>query len=190
MPTLAEIQSFFRDAVVAGNTQRVLPLLNGGCDPGKRLAIHQRNYHASLVDALTVKFPATAWLVGSPFLIQAAEHFVREHPPEAPCIAEYGAAFPEFLTHCPGAGRLPYLREFAQLEWFVGQISIAVDGSPSGLYYLHASWPVDELLQLYLTDSVPDRFELSPTDVWIEVRGARGEFQLKRVDERRPHDDF
>src|SRR5262245_4000743 len=51
-----------------------------------------------------------------------------------------------------------------------------------GLHYLSASWPVDELMELYLSESVPDRFELSPAEVRIEVRGARGEFQFWRLD--------
>jgi hypothetical protein len=50
-----------------------------------------------------------------------------------------------------------------------------------GLSYQHASWPVDELLKLYLTETAPHRFELMPTPVWIEVRGSRGEFQLDRL---------
>jgi hypothetical protein len=37
-------------------------------------------------------------------------------------------------------------------------------------------------MELYLSETVRDRFELSPADVRIEVRGARGEFQLNRLD--------
>jgi hypothetical protein len=203
MPRLAEIQLHFRDAIVDGDVQQVAPWLVGGGDPEKRLGVHQRNYQSSLVDSLLVKFPATGWLIGTPFLREAAKHFIREHPPQAPCIAEYGAAFPDFLAQCPGAERLPYLREFAQLEWHVGQMAIAVDMAPvgneefstidadvlpdtlltqqSGLHYLHASWAVDELMKLYLTETAPDQFELSAGDVWIEVRGARGAFHLKRL---------
>jgi hypothetical protein len=178
MRTLSEIQLQFRDAVIHAGAE-VGPLLIGGNDPVKRLMIHQRNYETSLVDALTCKFPATAWLVGTPFLLQAARRFVREHPPQAPCIAEYGAAFPDFLSQSPGAERLPYLGEFAELEWHVGQVAIAVDD----VRYLHATWPVDELITFYLTDTAPDRLELAPIDTWIEVRGGRGEFRFARLKE-------
>ena len=37
-------------------------------------------------------------------------------------------------------------------------------------------------MKLFLTDTAPDQLELAPGDVWIEVRGARGEFQLDRLD--------
>src|SRR5215472_9257519 len=108
MPALSELQSRFRDAVVYADAREIAPLLAGGPDPVRRLDIHQRNYQTSLVDALLVKFPATGWLVGTPLLTEAARRFVREHPPAAPCIAEYGADFPRFLWLCIGAERVPY----------------------------------------------------------------------------------
>jgi len=204
MQRLAEVQSHFRNAVIDRDVAQIAPILVGGREPQKRLTIHQRNYATSLVDALLVKFPATGWLIGIPFLTEAAGRFVHEHPPQAPCIAEYGAAFPDFLSKQPGAERLLYLRDFAELEWCVGQVAIAVDAlsisgeafsnvAPEmvpdmqltlqpGLRYLKASWPVDELMKLYLTETAPNQLELAPADVWIEVRGARGEFQLNRLD--------
>ncbi|MBI2150031.1 MAG: putative DNA-binding domain-containing protein [Acidobacteria bacterium] len=204
MPPLAETQSRFRDALVTGDAAGITPLLTGGRYAEKRLAIHQRHYETSLVKALLGKFPATAWLAGTPFVSEAAKRFVHEHPPQAPCIAEYGENFPRFVSECPGAGRVPYLSEFATLEWHIGHVAIAVDrpavaieefstidggalpdtrlSLQTGLRYLHASWPIDELMKLYLTETAPERFELSPGDVWIEVRGARGEFHFSRLD--------
>jgi hypothetical protein len=203
MPQLAEIQLDIRRAVVAGHEASIAPLLVGGQNPVRRLQIHRRQYETSLVAALLTKFPATVWLVGSPFVTEAARHYVRECPPRKPCIAEYGEAFPQFLSARPAAERVPYMREFAELEWHVGQVSIAVDESPispealstlapdrladiklrlqSGLRYLHASWPVDTLLKLYLTDTAPESLEFAPENVWIEIRGARGDFQMNRL---------
>lgn len=206
MLTLIEIQSLVRDAVVTGETGAVTPWLTGGRDSEKRLVIHRRNYEASLVNALLEKFPATAWLVGTAFLTQAAARFVHTHPPQAPCIAEYGEEFPRFLSESPGADRVPYLGAFARLEWHVGKVAIAVD-EPAieagrfsafemdtlpdivltlqrGVRYLQGSWPVDDLMRLYLSQSGPDRFELTPADVWIEVRGSRGEFHINRRGDR------
>jgi len=204
MPSLAELQQQFREAVITGEVQRAAPAaLIGGHEPSKRLAVHARNYETSLVEALLVKFPATGWLIGTPFLREAARRFVHEHPPQGPCIAEYGAGFPNFLSNLVRA-RLPYIRDFSELEWYVGQVAIAVN-SPSvdagefstidaarlpdttlklqpGLRYLDLEWPVDDLLKLYLTETVPDQFELTRARAWIEVRGARGEFHLNRFD--------
>lgn len=207
MPTLAETQLHFRNAVVQADTQHVTSLaslLVGGGNPEKRLIVHQRNYRQSLVDALLIKFPATGWLLGTQLLADAATRFIREYPPQTPCIAEFGGQFPDFLSQCPLSVRAPYVREFAELEWYIGKVAIAVSGLPvtveelstietealpdallelqPGLHYLSASWPVDEVMKLYLSENVPDRFELSPAEVRIQVHGARGDFHLCRLD--------
>ena len=57
MPTLADIQLFFRDAVVTGDMGRIMPLLPCGHHPETGLGIHRRNYEISLVTALLTKFP-------------------------------------------------------------------------------------------------------------------------------------
>jgi hypothetical protein len=203
MRTLAEIQSDFRNAVIHGDTNGIAHELVGGLKPDRRLSVHQRNYETSLVDALLVKFPATGWLIGTALLTCAAKDFIRAHPPKAPCIAEYGDLFPAFLSVCARAERLPYLRDFAELEWYVGQVAIAVDFVPisaeafsgvapdalpnfllklqPGLRYLKTSWPVDELMKLYLTETAPEQLELASIDIWLELRGARGQFQFNRL---------
>ena len=207
MRSLAETQLRFRNAVVQADRHQVASLaslLVGGGNPEKRLIVHQRNYQRSLVEALLTKFPATGWLLGTQHLADAAIRFVREYPPQAPCIAEFGAGFPDFLSRCPQSVRAPCAAKFAKLEWYIGKVAIAVSGMPitfeelsgidadalsdtllelqPGLHYLSAFWPVDELMKLYLSENVPDRFELSPAEVHIEVRGARGEFQLSRLE--------
>jgi hypothetical protein len=91
---LADLQ---RDVTIA-DVHRVSPvsagLLTGGDNLTSRFAIHSRHYSASLARSLIERFAATAWLVGSEFVIEAALRFVREHPPIRPCIAEYGDGFP------------------------------------------------------------------------------------------------
>jgi hypothetical protein len=54
------------------------------------------------------------------------------------------------------------------------------------VHYLHADWAIDELISLYLSDSAPDHFSLQPGDVWLELRGARGELRMNRLS----HADF
>ena len=204
MPLLAEIQHKMRDAVVEGDTSRIASLLREDKDFSCRFTVHCRNYETSLVDALLTKYPATVWLVGSPFVTEAAVRFVHQQPPTAPCIAEYGSEFPQFLSMIPGAERVPYLHDFAALEWHVGQASVAICSPPltaayvsswdghallnsvlrlqSGLHYIHSSWPVDELLRVYLADAASDAFEMSPWDLYLEVYGSRGDIRIDRLD--------
>ena len=126
MPTLAETQLLLRDAIVRDDAGGLATLL-GGPDSEKGLGIHRRNYETSLVTALLTKFPATVWLAGSTFLSQAAKRFAHEHPPLAPCIAEYGQDFPGFMASLAGAESVPYLADFSNLEWHVGRVSIEID---------------------------------------------------------------
>jgi hypothetical protein len=204
VPSLAETQLRLRRAVVDDDTAGVVPLLIGGRAPERRLSIHRRHYQSSLVTAIRTKFPATTWLMGSPFVDEAAKQFVRRYPPAAPCIAEYGEGFPRFLSTCRGADRVPYLHRFAELEWHLGQVAISVDHPAltledfsgvdttalmdaglrlqTGLRYLQTSWPVDDLMKLYLSDTAPHEYRLAAVDVRLEVRGARGSFQINRLD--------
>src|SRR5437764_325068 len=114
------------------------------------LSIHRRHYEASLVTALMDKFPAVTWLAGAAFMEDAARAFVHRHPPRAPCIADYGADFPQFLRDEASAARLPYLASFAELEWCLGRSAIAVDEAPLALsaFADHAATTVDVRLVL------------------------------------------
>jgi len=204
MAPLAEIQRRVREAVVTGQVGGIESLLAGGEAGIKRFAIHCRQYEASLVSVLVEKFPGTGWLAGTAFVEEAARHFVRAHPPETPPIAEYGEGFPAFIAERPGAERVPYMKEFAELEWHVGHAAIAVEKasvcpeeltsiSPDllpdakftlqgGAGYLEARWPIDELLKLYLAETAPEYFVFDPAPVNLEIRGARGEFSITRLD--------
>lgn len=204
MLPLAELQHRVRQAVVAGDDHAISPLLVGGADGRKRLAIHRRHYHASLAGALIERFPTTRWLAGSALVTDAAKAFVVAHPPSRPCLAEYGEEFPAFLGARVDAAVLPYLRAFAELEWHLARLSLAVTApaltvadlqsiDPSRLAdlslalqpdvaYVHAAWALDELMRVYLSDCAPDRFVLHDADVWLELRGARGGLQVARLE--------
>src|SRR5205809_7865561 len=87
-------------------------------------------------------------------------------------------------------------QRLCKLEWYVGKVAIAVDDTPfsieefsaidpdalpnmlltlqSGLNYLNASWPVDELMTLYLTKPPPDRFGFGLVEGGKEGRGEGG----------------
>jgi Putative DNA-binding domain len=204
MSSLVDLQARMRRAVTTCDPGALTLPLVGGTEPGKRLAIHQRHYEASLTTALREKFPATVWLLGEDLIDEATRGYVRTHPPRRPCIAEYGENFPAFLSNHVCAADLLYVPGFADLEWHLGQVSVAVDrpampwsdvvqlGSEGlmnahvllqpGLRFLYTRWAIDHLMTAYLTDSAPDTFVLDIQDIHIEIRGARGALQFERVD--------
>jgi hypothetical protein len=42
-------------------------------------------------------------------------------------------------------------------------------------------WTLDELIGFYLADTAPDAYALRQEDVWLEIRGLRGELQMNRL---------
>lgn len=204
MQSLADLQARFAHAVTMGARDVVAASLVGGADPLARLDVHLRHYETSLTGALREKFPACAWLVGADLVNAAARLYVRARPPRQPCIVEYGADFPRLLAHHGRAAGLPYLESFATLEWNVGQVSIAIDRPPlawgaiahndpecmldatlslqPSLRYLRAAWRIDWLMETYLSGTEPERLALLEADTPMEIRGARGNLRLARLD--------
>jgi hypothetical protein len=204
MPSLVELQERVYEAVTTHDSGSITLPLVGGVDPCKRIAIHRRHHELSLVSAIRDKFPATAWLIGEGVLNDAARCYVRLHRPERPCIAEYGETFPAYLQRQPRVREFPYVQDFAELEWHVAHVSIAVDRPwlswsdirrdacdtllnaritlQPGLRWLQASWDVDQLMTAYLSDSTPDRFNMTNADVHVQIRGSRGTLALERID--------
>lgn len=201
---LAELQQRLRDALVAPDGRDLEGLLRGGRHPERRFAIHQRHVESSLTSAIVGRFPATAWLIGGRRIDAAARTFVRAFPPVAPCMAEYGETFPAFLATWPDAARLPYVPDFATLDWHLGRLALEVSypaferdaladvdvdalphmtiGLQPGLRYLRTRWDLDGLMQRFLTDDASERWQLREEDTRLELRGARGAFHVSRLD--------
>ncbi len=200
---LADLQQQIRNAVVTGDGASVGPLLVGGRNAATRLAIHLHHYEASLTAAVVGRFPATGWLVGPRRLEDAARTFVHDHPPTAPCIAEYGAEFPVFLATWPDTAHLTYVPAFADLDWHLGQLAVSIDVEAvarnrlaaidptdlasvgvrfqAGTHYLRASWPIDTLITMYLSDASPESWTFVDEEVRIQARGSRGCFRFSRL---------
>ena len=49
------------------------------------------------------------------------------------------------------------------------------------MQYVSLDWALDELIGFYLTDTAPDEYALRQEDVWLEIRGLRGELQMNRL---------
>lgn len=174
---LGDVQARTTAALMCGDAGGCAGVVAGGGDPVSRLAIHIRHYQTSLIRSIVERFPATVWLAGAPLVSEAAAAFVRGQPPARPCLAEYGEEFPAFLGTWPGAAHLPYLGQFAAIDWNLGRLAIAVAEPP---ITLRLDWSLDELMTFFLSDRAPEAYELRAETVWLELRGARGELSLQR----------
>ncbi|HET6619493.1 MAG TPA: DNA-binding domain-containing protein [Dongiaceae bacterium] len=115
---LARLQAAYRDYLLSGNSAAVAPaIVADAFDASERLGIHRNNFLISLRAALKANFPVTLRLVGNGFFEQAAYRFALAHPPQRPCLFEYGAAFPDYLQALPELAAVPYVADVARFEF-------------------------------------------------------------------------
>ncbi|WP_296329904.1 DNA-binding domain-containing protein [Reyranella sp.] len=108
---------------------------------GRRFGVYRNNVKASLAAALAARFPVVARLVDEDFFTAMALVFIERHPPRSPVLAEYGAAFAEFLEGFEPAADLPYLPDIARLEWARHVAFHSADASPVDIGRLAALPP-------------------------------------------------
>jgi len=142
---LADLQAAYRGYLLTGDSARLAPaIVADAFDGAERLGIYRNNFLISLGEALKANFPVTLQLIGRDFFEQAARRFVLAHPPERPCLFEYGALFPDYLGGLQQLAALPYVAEMARFEF----ARIAAYNAPSEQYLsaaMLAGLPPDEL---------------------------------------------
>ena len=128
MLALAELQTCIRNAVLGASAD---PLKGVVADDrlghARRLNVYRNNTTILLREALAENFPVTAQLVGGDFFAHLSRAFVRTHPPQSPCLFEYGERLADFIETCPEAQGLPYLADVARLEWMRIEALYATD---------------------------------------------------------------
>lgn len=121
-------QADFADALL--NPDSAVP--DGIVDPcgrpaPKRFAVYRNNVTSGLTRAMEASFPVIRKLVGDEFFQAMAVVFARAHPPRSRLLAQYGDAFPEFLSNFPPVAHLGYLADVARLEQAIRESYHAAD---------------------------------------------------------------
>ncbi|QQS13228.1 MAG: putative DNA-binding domain-containing protein [Rhodospirillales bacterium] len=117
-PTLLDVQRAFRTHILDGDAPDLAArVVADRIDGGARLAVYRHHVLTSLAAALAATFATVERVVGSGFFGALARRHVVAHPPAAPVLAEYGAAFPAFVAADPACATLPYLADVARLDW-------------------------------------------------------------------------
>src|SRR5712692_4376702 len=118
MLALRELQAAFLRAMLGPDEPQLLEaIVEDGLLPTARLQIYRHHVLTSLTDVLQATFPVICRLVDERFFRYAADAYIRQYPPAAPCLFEYGAHFPAFLATFPSCRDLVYLADVARLEW-------------------------------------------------------------------------
>jgi hypothetical protein len=118
MLALPDLQKAFAVYLAGGDGSELAR--NVCCDSipaAARLRIHRHHVQQSLVSALAATFPTVQALVGGEFFDAVARAFVAGNLPDQPVLAEYGAAFPDFVRDYGPMQNLPYLADVARLDW-------------------------------------------------------------------------
>jgi hypothetical protein len=109
MPALAEFQTEFARALLISDSALRHQL-------GVGLAVYQNTVMKGLVDVLRANYPTVEQLVGTEWFESAALLCAREHLPEQPALAMYGASFAAFIDAPAAAQGLHYLSSVARLD--------------------------------------------------------------------------
>jgi hypothetical protein len=203
MLSLLELQREFRGAVLADDAGALTVLIDEhGLAPQERFGVYRNNVVASLTAALAETFPVVRRLVDERFFAYAAHEFICRQPPVRPCLAEYGADFPEFLAAFPPCRELAYLPDVARLEWLLHRAAhaaeadvIAADALRSvsaentghlvfqfvpSIAYLASAWPVDRIWRANI-DGDDAAIDLAAGGAHLEVRRRDGDVELCRM---------
>lgn len=203
MPSLSETQAAFRAAVTGRASIALLAKLRAPADLAQRLDIYRRHHRESFRRHLRGRYPTLEWLLGTDRLIALADATLRQHPPMAPSLAEYGHELIAVLQS-EAHDLPPYIIDVARLDWRLGCLSVAIDAPPlgigaltavdpaslaslsftlqPGLAYVASPWPVDDLVHLRHQASAPEQLAFAPQQVCLELRGARGRYALRRLE--------
>ncbi|MCE2573005.1 HvfC/BufC N-terminal domain-containing protein [Motilimonas eburnea] len=123
--SLSELQHAFAEWL-SGKESELTPHIKSHplaaqLSPQQRMQIYQNNYLVSCTDALKATYPLTQQLVGNECFTQLARQWIKLYPPASGNIIEYGEGFAPWLTSQERLESLPYLADFAALEWRVEQ---------------------------------------------------------------------
>jgi uncharacterized protein (UPF0276 family) len=201
---LRNTQAAFRAALLDENNEGILDVLDGGKgEASARLRIYRNNMFTSLTEVLKTTFPAIYRLVDERFFAYAAHEFIRAHPPAAPCLAEYGDNFPDFLSSFPPCQGHPYFPDVARLEWLLHLSAHAEPAAPlkrsalskvphddcphltfnidPSAYYLWSRFPLDRIWRA-AQPGAGEAVDLDSGPAYLEVRSKDGKTAFRSLE--------
>ena len=205
MRTLPDLQAGLAAAILREDARQVASLILGdGLAPAARVQVYWNHVFSSLTQALEATYPVVCRLVDRRFFGFAADRYIRRHPPEGPCLFEYGATFPDFLATFPPCAGNPYLADVARTEWAMNAVLHAVEATPldpaalgavpaddvgrvifgfePSATWLRSRWPVDRIWKANQAEADPGAVDLAAGGVMLEIRRQDDVVTLRRLD--------
>jgi len=124
-------QSSFAAALLDRN--REIPqgvVAHSSARPAKRFGVYRNNVVSGLVQALSIRYPATQAIVGEEFFGALAKAYIEREPPGSPVLLHYGASFAGFVAGFAPAQGVPYLADVVRLENGRVEAYHAIDSAP------------------------------------------------------------
>ena len=204
MPSLLELQLQLRGAVLGGATPGLVEEIErDGLSAEARLRIYRNHFVATLTAALESTFPVVRRLVDGRFFAYAAHEYLRQHPPQSRCLAEYGAGLADFLSGFEPCKDLPYLADVARFEWALNTAATVQEEAPleiealaaiplegaslfkislqPSVSYFASGWPIDAIWLANQQKEVRT-VDLASGGTTVEMRRADQGFSWQRLD--------
>jgi len=131
MPSLAELQQRFADALYAPEGAIPAFAVAGAAPAPERMDIYRRAIFANYRKALAATYPAIRQIVGDAAFAAAVNAYVRAQPSASGDLNDYGDTFGAFLAEHPPLAALRYLPDVARLEWAIDEVNRAADDAPA-----------------------------------------------------------
>lgn len=100
------------------------PLIHrrSGLDSEQQLTIYRHATHATLSQALRLRYPIVEKVCESAVFAAAIDQYVRTTRSRSGDLEQYGDTFGDFLDRFGLAAGLPHLPDLARLEWLIAQL--------------------------------------------------------------------
>jgi hypothetical protein len=126
MPALAEFQHAMGQALLARDAaSRALPATWFKGDATAGLKVHRNTIVGACCAALRLSYPTIERVLGAPLFESLAADYVRDQPPTAPALDEYGEEFAGWVATRATNPDAALLRELAQYDWVFERVAHA-----------------------------------------------------------------
>ena len=122
--------------ILGGADVRALP--NAGIDyfEADYASVYRNNSMSAFHDALRSNYKSVAKLVGETYFAYLARAYIKNYPVKARTLVGYGKDFDQIVDDYAGEHKLPYLSDFARLDYLWLGAHLAADSSALNMEYL------------------------------------------------------